>query len=255
MSEGRVLVWYSDGAASAVAAKLAVEEYGDRCQVVKCDTTNDEHEDNLRFRQDVERWIGREVVLIRSEKYSGIDEVFERERYMSGVAGAKCTSVLKKLPRFDFQRPDDVHVFGYTADRREVKRAKDFEMYNPDLVCDWILIRSFVRKKDAHRIIREAGIRSPFLYTIGFDHNNCKGCVKAQSPAYWARTRLHFPEVFARRARQSREIGARLVKLHGVRIFLDELPADFPVEGSDGNIECGPFCEMDRQSSIDFEAA
>jgi|TARA_R110000751_G_scaffold91327_1_gene179334 PP-loop superfamily ATP-utilizing enzyme len=39
MSEGRVLVWYSDGAASAVAAKLAVDKYGERVTVLKCDTT------------------------------------------------------------------------------------------------------------------------------------------------------------------------------------------------------------------------
>lgn len=249
----RVLVWYSDGAASAVAAKLAVEKYGDRCEVVKCDTTGDEHEDNLRFRKDVERWIGREVVLIRSEKYIGIDDVFERTRWISGPQGARCTTELKKLVRIAYQRPDDIHVFGYTAD--EWKRARDFEMANPDLTCDWILVESFVRKTDCHRIIREAGIKQPMMYVLGFDHNNCKGCGKATSAAYWARTRLHFPDVFARRARQSREIGARLARLNGVRVFLDEIPADYPIDGPDGNIECGPFCGMDEQETLDFNAA
>lgn len=38
----RRVVWFSCGAASAVAAKLAVEKYGDGCTVVYCDTSGDE---------------------------------------------------------------------------------------------------------------------------------------------------------------------------------------------------------------------
>jgi hypothetical protein len=58
----------------------------------------------------------REVVLIRSEQYATVDEVFEQTRYMAGIAGARCTTELKKRPRLAFQRPDDVHVFGYTLE-------------------------------------------------------------------------------------------------------------------------------------------
>lgn len=241
MSE-RVLVWYSDGAASAVAAYFAVRKYGERCVVVKADTTADEHPDNLRFRADVEEWIGREVTLIRSEEYEGIDDVFERTRYMAGIAGARCTTELKKLPRRQYQRDDDIHVFGYTAD--EAHRIDRFEGNNPELTCDWILRDKNITKDDCYYLLDRAGIELPEMYRLGFDHNNCKGCVKATSPAYWARTRLHFPDVFQRRAAQSRDIGARLVRIEGERVFLDEIPEDFPVDGPDGDIECGPFCEM-----------
>jgi hypothetical protein len=242
MGDARAIVWYSDGAASAVAAKLAVGKYGDACEVVKCDTTASEHPDNERFRRDVEAWIGRGVTLIRSEKYATVDEVFEKRRYMAGVAGAICTTELKKLVRYAYQRPDDVHIFGYTAD--EWKRVKDFEGNNPELTCDWILRDRFIRKADCLRMLQEAGIRLPEMYALGFDHNNCTGCVKATSPGYWNRTRRHFPEVFERRARQSRDIGARLVRLEGRRIFLDELPAEAGSGEHDGDIECGPFCHM-----------
>jgi hypothetical protein len=57
--ERRRLVWFSCGAASAVAAKLAVEKYEDACEVVYCDTMATEHPDNQRFFNDVERWIGQ----------------------------------------------------------------------------------------------------------------------------------------------------------------------------------------------------
>jgi hypothetical protein len=247
--DGRVVVWYSDGAASAVAARLAVLEHGDRCLVVKCDTTSDEHPDNLRFRKDVERWIGREVLLIRNADYAGVDDVFERERYMAGIAGARCTTELKKRVRMGFQRPDDIHVFGYTYDER--KRAREFVMNNPELALDWNLIRRGITKRQCLVRLESAGIRLPEMYALGFEHNNCLGCVKATSPAYWNRTRALFPEVFDRRAQQSREIGARLVRINDERRFLDELPADLGMGESDGDIECGPFCHM-PQDEMDF---
>ena len=52
------------------------------------------------------------------------------------------------------------------------------------------------------------------------------------------------PKVFAARAKQSRRIGARLVRVKGERIFLDELDAEAkgrPMK--DMNFECGIFCE------------
>lgn len=53
----RVLSWFSCGDASAVAAKLAVEKYGDRCEVLYCDTFAFEHPDNRRFFNDTQQWL------------------------------------------------------------------------------------------------------------------------------------------------------------------------------------------------------
>ena len=100
----RVIVWFSCGAASAVAAKLAVEKYGGRVCVVYCNLLKDEHEDNMRFLRDVEHWIGLPITVIGSAKYESVDDVFEDTRYMSGVKGARCTQEMKRIPRLKFQR-------------------------------------------------------------------------------------------------------------------------------------------------------
>lgn len=235
----RRVVWFSCGAASAVAAKLGTERYGSACEVVYCDTLATEHPDNARFMTDVERWIGRKVTVIRSDRYATVDEVFERTRYMAGIAGARCTTEMKKLPREAWQRESDTHVFGYTAD--EYKRAVTFEENNPALCVEWLLIEAHITKAMCLARLQEAGIILPVMYSLGFDHNNCIGCPKATSPGYWNRTRSLFPEAFERRARQSREIGARLVRIKGVRRFLDELPPD--ADAPDDDIECGPVCQ------------
>lgn len=241
----RHVVWFSCGAASAVAAKLMVDDLGtdpEVLEIVYCDTMSTEHEDNARFMRDVEAWIGRPVTLIKSDKYSDIDDVFQRARYMAGIGGAKCTTVMKKAPRIKWQRPADIHVFGYTADER--KRAESFEDRNPSLDVEWPLIDRGITKDDCLSRLVRAGIDLPIMYSLGFAHNNCLGCVKATSPGYWNRTRRHFPEVFARRARQSDIIGAKLVRVRGVRIPLSELEPGEGLAEPDGDIECGPVCQL-----------
>ena len=181
----RIVVWFSCGAASAVAAKLAVETYGDRCHVVYCDTLASEHPDNARFFADT-------------------------------------------------------HVFGYTSE--ETRRAASFEDHNPTLTVEWLLIDRGVTKQRCLGMLEQAGIKLPAMYSLGFDHNNCPGCVKSQAAGYWNRVRRNFPDVFERRVKQSRLIGVRLVKIDGERVFLDELPPD--LDGPDDDIDCGPVCQI-----------
>lgn len=237
----RYLAWFSCGAASACAAKLAVETYGNACEVVYCNTMRTEHSDNSRFFDDVERWIGRSITVIESDKYETIDDVFERTHYMAGIKGARCTIEMKKLPREAFQQIGDIHIFGYTDDKKEHKRAADFEKYNPSLNVEWLLIERHINKACCLTMLSDAGIALPAMYGLGFDHNNCLACAKATSPGYWNRTRKFFPEVFLRRALQSRKLGVRLVRYKGERIFLDELPPD--ADAPDDDIECGPVCQ------------
>jgi hypothetical protein len=234
----RTVVWFSCGAASACAAKIASNRRID-VRLVYCDTLATEHPDNERFLRDVEAWTGLPVERIRSKEYATVDEVFERTRYMSGIKGARCTVEMKKVPRFEFQQPDDIHVFGLTAD--EGTRLRRFEANNPDLSLWWVLRDAGITKDDCYTMLRDAGIVLPAMYGLGFKNNNCLGCVKATSPDYWNKVRKHFPEVFARRVEQSRAIGVRLARYKGVRVFLDELP-DIVTNEPQEDIECGPVC-------------
>jgi hypothetical protein len=242
--EGRIVAWFSCGAASLVAGKLAIEKYGDRAEVVNCDTLSTEHPDNARVLRDAESWYGRPIKQIRSEKYKDIDEVFEQTGYMSGIAGARCTVEMKKVPRNIYQDVADIHIFGYTADPKEIARAKRFEKQNPELYVEWILIDNGITKADCFQILKDAGIRPSAMYEH-FDNANCKGCVKSKSAGYWNRTRIHCPDVFQRRCEQSRRLGVRLVWYKGERIFLDELPPDVGLEIPDDEIECAPMCQVE----------
>lgn len=234
--DGRLVVWFSCGAASACALKLVADR---EPLAVYCDVSSDEHSDNARFLRDVEQWTGITVQKIKSSKYSSVEEVFEARQYMAGTAGAPCTVEMKKVPRFTFQRADDTHIFGMSTDER--KRIARFEADNHDLNLSWPLVDAGMSKADCLQMLKDAGIALPLKYLQGYENNNCHGCVKATSPHYWNLVRKTNPEVFARRCEQSRRIGAKLVRYKGERIYLDELRPD-AAEVITEDLSCGPQC-------------
>lgn len=241
----KIAVWFSSGAASAVAAKRTLDKYGDICDVrIVNNPIYNEDPDNLRFLQDVEKWLGVTIEYAKNKRYPkcDIEEVFEDRRYMSGIGGAPCTTALKKQARYEWEflnRPD-WHVLGFTAE--EKGRYERFVINERGNTLP-VLIEAGISKGECFLIISEAGIELPEIYKKGGPNANCPGCVKATSPTYWNWVRKVYPEVFKSRAEQSRDIGARLVIYKGKRIFLDELQ-EYATGRSikNMNFECGIFC-------------
>lgn len=223
----RHIVWI-DGVASVMAAAFYLQSWPEAL-LVTC-RTGSEDEDNLRFHDDVQRRLNREIIVLKNEDYEDTMSVWKKKRYISGIAGAPCTGDLKIWPRLQFQQDGDVHVFGYTADGNDQKRYRNFLANYPDLAVVVPLIERGISKANCRALAQDMGLKEPRSYDMGFPNANCLkyGCGKATSPGYWALHRIHFPEGHAEMARFSREIGCRLVELNGERIFLDELPADFP---------------------------
>lgn len=222
MTGARTLGWISAGAASAVACKLVPE-----AEPVYCETGS-EHPDNARFLADCEAWLGRPVTRIRSDEYADTWAVWEKRRYLAGINGAPCTVEMKVAPRLAFQRPHDVHVFGYTADAADAARADRMRRQYPELTIRTPLIERGITKEGCLAMVERAGIRLPPMYALGFQNNNCIPCVKATSPAYWALVRKAFPTEFERMAKLSRELDVRLCRINNERRFIDEIPADHP---------------------------
>lgn len=224
--ERRTVIWFSAGAASAVAAKLTLRD-NPGATVAYCET-GAEHPDNERFIADCEQWFGASVTRIRSEKYASTWEVFEKRRYLAGIDGALCTVELKVAPRIAWQMPTDIHVFGYTADSPDVARATRLRENYFELTIKTPLIDRGLTKEACLAMIQNAGIALPPMYALGFQNNNCIPCVKATSPAYWALVRKSFPAEFERMAKLSRELDVRLCRIKDVRSFIDEIPLGHP---------------------------
>lgn len=236
-------IWFSCGAASAVAAKIAVME--DHKTLVVYRDTRSEHPDNMRFLQDIQDWIGKKIVILASNKYRDIWDVFEQKKYLSSVHGAPCTLALKSSLRYAFQKTGDIHAFGFTLE--EIDRAIRFEYNNPELKTYWPLIKHKIDKRTCLGMIADAGIDIPAMYKLGYLNNNCIGCVKASSMGYWNKIKVDFPGVFNRMAKLERKFNAAINKIYvnkkRLRIFLDELTPDMGRNLKLPDISCGLLCQ------------
>lgn len=242
----RVISWFSCGAASAVASKLAIQEHG-KVEVIYQET-HSEHPDNERFLADCEKWFEQKVIRLSSDRYYDIWEIFEKRRYLAGVNGALCTSELKRMVAEKYlNHGRDLEIFGYTAE--EIKRVERFRANNPERRIQAILIERGLTKDDCMGMIDKAGIEIPAMYKLGYTNNNCIGCVKGQM-GYWNKIRVDFPEIFERMAKMERKVNAALCKTYAgngkrKRVFLDELDPDAGDHLKEPKISCGIMCEIE----------
>ena len=244
---GRVVCSFSCGAASAVAAKLAIADHPDA--VIINAYIENEHKDNRRFLADCEKWFGKSVTILRDEKFGAdIIQVFRRKRFISSPRGAACSSVLKQELLRAFWQPWDAVVIGYTAE--EEGRFEDFVDRWPERKIIAPLIDRGLTKQDCLAMIERAGIELPMMYRLGYDNANCIGCVKG-GHGYFRAIREDFPAEFERLAAVEEEVGAKILRhrsgpLSGQRFGLRELPQGVAAR-NEGVPSCSFFCETAEQ--------
>lgn len=247
-AEKTIAVWFSCGAASAVAALKTLEKYSGQYTVrIVNNPVIEEDEDNIRFKYDIEKLLGVKIETAINKNYpkcSAVD-VWERSQFMSAPHGAPCTTQLKKEARRQWEQANNPmhHVLGFTAD--EADRHEDFVASEKDILP--VLIDAGLTKTDCFKLIAREGIERPRMYDLGYPNANCIGCSKATSPTYLNHVRKVHPIIFRERAEQSRALGAKLVRVNDERIFLDQLDPNAqgrPMKNMD--FECGVFCEERR---------
>lgn len=207
------VAWYSCGVSSFIAAHLAK----DVDRLIYCHIEN-QHPDSLRFLSDCEGFFGKRIEILQSEHQS-VEKVVEKYRFLNSPYGAKCTNVLKKQARKEWEKKQDeplTYVWGY--DYTEKHRAERLRESEPDIIHEFPLIDAGMTKEDCHKLSKKLGLKRPAMYDMGYPNNNCIGCVKG-GMGYWNMIRKDFPEAFERMAKLEREIGHSCIK----NCFLDEL--------------------------------
>lgn len=251
MTYERVISWFSCGAASAVASKLALQEHG-KIEIIYQET-NSEHPDNERFLKDCEKWYGQKIIRLSSSKYHDIWAVFKHQKWLTNSGGAPCTAELKRMVAERYlNHGKDLEIFGYTVDER--KRVMRFCKNNPERSIQAILVERGLTKEDCLGMIAKAGIEIPTMYKLGYTNNNCIGCVKG-GMGYWNKIRVDFPAVFDRMAKVERDMDHSILQAYKIdkkdktrtrkRVFLDELDPDAGHHLSEPKITCGIMCEQE----------
>ena len=90
--------WLSAGVSSFIAGYLkrdSIDLY------IYIDIEN-QHPDSMRFIKDCEKILGKEIQILKSP-YRNKENVIRQFRYINGPSGAKCTEILKKRVRKEWE--------------------------------------------------------------------------------------------------------------------------------------------------------
>lgn len=185
-----ITCWWSGGITSAVACSKAIDIFGvDRCRVIMIDTKN-EDADTYRFKMDCEKWYGLNIESISAipEKYTSIEDVWDKYSSLNTAHGAICSTELKRAVRINWQKSNDYthQVFGFELTKKEAARALSLSLNWPDSKPIFPLLMFGLDKKDCIKIVEDAGIAPPRAYSWGYSNNNCldTGCVQG-GIGYW----------------------------------------------------------------------
>lgn len=199
-----------------------------------------QHPDSMRFIKDCEQVLNKPVQILKSP-YGNVDNVIRQFRFINSPYGAKCTDVLKKRVRkeweYEHKEFDITYVWGF--DFNEKNRADRLLESMPEFNHEFPLIEKILSKTDAHGILENIGIKRLVMYDLGYNNNNCIGCVKG-GMGYWNKIRVDFPEVFKKRAKLEREIGHSCIK----GIYLDELEPDRGKMSEEIMPDCSIMCHL-----------
>lgn len=177
MGRNRIKVcWISAGVSSFVSGYL-VRDTVDKFLYIDI---ADQHQDSLRFIADCEKALGKKIEPLQSKQYKSVGDVCRAFRFVNSAHGAKCTEVLKKRVRkeWEYEHRDYDITYVWGMDLNESTRAERLIETMPDFHHEFPLIDKGLTKQDAHGICASIGVKRPAMYDMGYHNNNCVGCVK-----------------------------------------------------------------------------
>lgn len=237
MSKKLKVCWLSAGVSSFIAGYLEKETIDKYIYI----DIEDQHPDSMRFIKDCEKFFGKEVLVLKSE-YGSVENAIRSCGYFEiNKKFAPCTAWNKKRVRkqWEYEHRDFEITYVWGMDVDEKQRADRLTETMIEFNHCFPLIERNLTKQDAHGICYELGVKRPIMYDLGYNNNNCIGCIKG-GMGYWNKIRVDFPEVFERRSRLERELKQTILK----DCYLDELD---PKRGRmSGEIpeECNIFCML-----------
>ncbi|WP_113675893.1 phosphoadenosine phosphosulfate reductase family protein [Vallitalea guaymasensis] len=230
--------WFSAGVSSFIATYLIKDEVD---KIIYCHI-EDQHPDTLRYVTDCEKILCRKIEILKSP-YGNVDNVQKQFRFINSAYGNKCTEILKKRVRKEWEtgKKNLTYVWGFDFNERHRKEQTEESM--PEVNHIFPLIDHQLTKQECHGMAAKLGVKRPKMYDLGYHNNNCIGCPKG-GMGYWNKIRVDFPEVFEKRARREREIGHTCLKDANGPIYLEELDPNRGRFEEEIMEDCNIICQL-----------
>lgn len=266
----KIICWWSGGVTSAVACKLAIEEYGsEKIQVIMLDTRN-EDDDTYRFLKDCEIWYGLKIERLKSTDYTNIQETWYKHKSLNTATGAVCSYMLKRRVREKWEKENDFQhqVFGFEFAKKEMNRARSLLANHAHTNPLFHLIDHKMTKLDCLNYVKKAGLTIPRAYRLGFNNNNClkTGCVQG-GIGYWKKIQSEMPGLFEKMAKVEHDLTnlkgqpvtilkdqSKQAKQSGIQLVFLKKHQNYPDHKCIDNMkgrkvepleECNGFCGVD----------
>ena len=238
MTKQLKVCWISAGVSSFIAGYLERETIDKYIYI----DIEDQHSDSMRFIKDCEKILGKEIEILKSPYGSVENAVKACGLFRIAHTGfAPCTAWLKKRIRKEWEWEHREYAITYVwgFDAEEKHRAERLKETMIEFSHCFPLIERELTKNSVHGMAASLGLKRPIMYDLGYNNNNCIGCVKG-GMGYWNKIRVDFPEVFESRAKLERELNNKILK----ECFLDELEPTRGRMSEEIPTECDIFCML-----------
>ncbi len=235
--------WISAGVSSFIAGYLERDTIDKFIYI----DIEDQHPDSMRFIKDCEKVLGKEIEVLKSSEYNTVEDCIRTAGVLKMPYGfAPCTNWLKKRVRKQWEEAHKDYEITYVwgMDCNEKHRAENLVETMIEFNHCFPLIERNLSKADAHGINFSLGVKRPYMYDLGYNNNNCIGCIKG-GMGYWNKIRVDFPEVFESRAKLERDIGYSILK----ECYLDELDPNRGRMSEEIMEDCSIFCYLSLNES------
>lgn len=202
----------------------------------------DQHPDSMRFIKDCEKVLGKKIEILKSSEYNTVEDCIRTAGVPKMPYGfTPCTNWLKKRVRKQWEEAHKDYEITYVwgMDFNEKHRAERLKEGMFEFNHCFPLVEKGLSKQEVHGMCNMLGIKRPVMYDMGYNNNNCIGCIKG-GMGYWNKIRVDFPEVFKSRATLERDIGYSILK----ECFLDELEENRGRMSDEISQECDIFCHL-----------
>ncbi len=205
----RRVVMFSGGVGSWAAAKRVAERYGTHDLVLLFTDTKAEDPDLYRFLDQATLNVGGDLVRIADGRTPW--QVFWAHHIIGNSRMAPCSRELKQWVAnrwlSEHCEPGDTTIYtgvDWTEEHRHIRlrdrRAGEGWRYEAPM-CE----APYLTKAMMFELLRDHGIELPYLYRLGFEHNNCSACCVRAGIGHWVRLLWSLPDRYAEQEARERE--------------------------------------------------
>jgi len=250
----KYIVCYSGGHSSALVAIEAVRKYGKENVILLNHNISSEveHEDIKRFKQEVADYLGLPVTYANMEDFEHLTPIrvaLKVNAFQANVGQALCTYNLKTKPFADWLKanypadiehinPDIKILYGFDANEMHRVTRRVSILATQGYLCEFPLLweeRTILSTE-------EVGIERPRTYKI-FKHANCIGCLKA-GRHHWYVVYCLRNDIFQEALMAEKELGHSIIN----GVYLEELVEKFE------EMKAKQICPNDIENHASFWA-